>query len=1542
MNESKRRLTEYKQLLPRAKEKVFAVAVLLAMSASMMVTVSFAWITLSRAPQLSGMSTNIAANGNLEIALVKPDGSLPDESRVGDSTLATVERNLTWGNIVNLADPAYGLDNLVLRPAQLNISSLLTTPLRSASYGADGRFENTISDFRYAVWGKDSYGYENFMISENYGVRAVSSVTMSAEGFAKYAYEMRQKADSSNTNAGNTYIAITQNSKYMNNLAFLMGTYMTASLNASQGDETLTNPTIPSEELETFKEIFRAFINVYDLQAQAATDMINYQMFLKDNGQSATLVYYTKEQLLEFTQAQLTEKGYVYNGFDQMKKDMATLDENYAKLELLQGDVAWKDSGLVNIVNAFVNVGTCTLDGTKISGIGVSNATQYLDGATHDAVITNGILYNFEQLNGANCFVTDLSVSAKVKRMGMTIPATIKANIKTSATAPFYYNTNLEASDAMNQGDAEGEAVAADTYALAVDFWIRTNAEASYLTLGGNILTVTSYENATVIDRTGNETIVYTLSVAVQGEESTETEAESSGGITIQETVTYEIYKIEQEVTQEDGSTTTETVWYDAQNHSTFTFPEGYDEGDVREKMDEIITVIGYEGDNRVWEENESNLLSADSSTQGSGSCYVFYSDSPEDQARTLGLLDCMYIAFIDEKGSLLATAEMATEYAYTDVGKVIVPMVLRADSQTVGTDSIPVITELEKNVATRITALVYLDGLELTNENVLSSSDIQGKLNIQFVGTEDIQPLSNEELESEIISLSASINKNSFDYETATDDMITRITANINGISPAKVTAFFSRRISATQGAREQTVEFTQQGDGSWVADYEFFSPGTYILRSLQIDGVEYELPEACTVTVTGFAITSVSWSESGSYSKIMTAGTSYRVTTSVKFQTSDIEKMPGSVRAVYMNTETGNAVSAELNYNATNSVWSGDATFLSSGVYVLQYVVLDGDYTELTEEMRKTLDLTLGMKVSVYTSDINQFKFIPSEMQEGGYDVLNMSVKIYDDNGDEVQYLENVSMDYLRRGSSVYKMNTDLTYDPSTGYYVGEFDAITAGAGVFAFKEVRVENNSITAANISPVFTIIPADPPEYVDSDFALNAGESATFIYNPNGTAAVSVVLAHASAANVYGIFENATGEQVEVRGGQVTGDFGENNSKFEFVIPANEGVWTLVQLKLDGVYDETGKFYTYKNADDDIADEDDTPFVTDLTGYNISVDNHVKIYVSYTANQSQSFSGSFLDAFTATGREVKIVDYNGNPFTGLIKSVTMKVEHILSTTSSYGGYSADTSFAPVTITLTDADGDGIFTQTDDISLTYAGEYKVTLIIDLEAATLISTVTNDFEETYTVSSASVEGEAPVALDKAGKIYKNAPVFTVYTVAPVVKVSAITPTGSNPAKITYTTKSVSWYLGGGTQPTFTATGYMTSSFTDYAATVYAVATADNATQRHGSFTLPTLTLSFSGLGSSDAVSLVLPAGDANEITFSRTGNGTVQKTLGKTGQIKSWTSNVVLTHDLDAYYGHGQQTISSMTVVRSGITYTITLANPITIYNPNSENQ
>ena len=172
---------------------------------------------------------------------------------------------------------------------------------------------------------------------------------------------------------------------------------------------------------------------------------------------------------------------------------------------------------------------------------------------------------------------------------------------------------------------------------------------------------------------------------------------------------------------------------------------------------------------------------------------------------------------------------------------------------------------------------------------------------------------------------------------------------------------------------------------------------------------------------------------------------------------------------------------------------------------------------------------------------------------------------------------------------------------------------------------------------------------------------------------------------------------------------------------------------------------------------------------------------------------------------------------------------------------------------------------------------------------------------------------------------------PEYTLTTTKPTAKITAHTPTGTYATKITWTT---SW----GT-PKFTAGTDQTSSHSDYSAKLYAKAVADNSRKRHGTFTQPTLTITVAGMGYADKATLTLPAGSASEIVYEYSADGSVEKTLGSIATIKTWAWGL---HYLQGYTGHGSVNIETMTLTKDGITYTVTLDNPLVITNPSSTDQ
>lgn len=162
------------------KRKIFMVCMMLVCSGIMAVAATYAWFILSTAPEVSGISTTVGANGSLEIALLNNEtGVDPTQIRaeVGDSItiVGAVQGNVTWGNLVDVSDKDYGLQTIVMYPAVLNAAgdTLNTSAMLSIPHnGVDGRITSVSSNTAPAVYNGTAFT----TTGANYGVRAIGSV----------------------------------------------------------------------------------------------------------------------------------------------------------------------------------------------------------------------------------------------------------------------------------------------------------------------------------------------------------------------------------------------------------------------------------------------------------------------------------------------------------------------------------------------------------------------------------------------------------------------------------------------------------------------------------------------------------------------------------------------------------------------------------------------------------------------------------------------------------------------------------------------------------------------------------------------------------------------------------------------------------------------------------------------------------------------------------------------------------------------------------------------------------------------------------------------------------------------------------------------------------------------------------------------------------------------------------------------------------------------------------------------------------------------
>lgn len=1500
VTETQKRIEAYRELLPGLREKVTAVAFLLALSVIMLTSASYAWLTISRAPEVTAVSTNIAANGSLEIALATGDGkTAPGDSKVGDSSAAEgqsiVNANKTWGNLINLNDPSYGLDKLVLRPAQLNKSNLQEKPLYGAVYQTDGRIEKLNTEFGYVSWEEpsDAYPQGRFKVDGSVGVRGVASVIADYSGLTNLtAKEILRREKIINdyvANAGGIYIALTQNTDYMGSLANMMGAYMTVRMAYAEHVD-LKNPNVAINDVKNLKIMYEGFLDAFDEEAMAMVEIANLALYLQGKPE----VYTDVNSILSTTDAKLKADKIQISGFAQFVKDYTIIKTDLEKITTIcdtdATEVAWVDSGLNAVVNNLVNVGTCTVTNAKgdttlsINEIGASNATKFTSG-TNEAKITNGILYRFEERTGFN-FRVYAEISATVRRSlplvgEQTITQAVKANIET--TAPRDYNLfarDLEAAKALNSSGAVGtpDYNAEDTYALAVDFWVRTNAAGSYLTLEGNIISTTEYEDETKTLYDGTVVNIYTVSVNIDG-----TDYES------------DVYK-------HNGK------WYNAGTQTELTADEMTmldPENKAVKKQKEITIVSGYEGVNRIWKEEELIDIE-DPTTQGSGSCYVYYADTPEDQARSLKLLESLKVAFVGSNGTLLTEAVMDTEHHYAANGRVVVPLVLTDGSINLGTDiqgkTNYAIMPLEQNRATKVTAIVYLDGTKLTNDDVLAAADIQGQLNIQFGSSAEMSVMDKEELKNETRSVSASVTPNKFVYDKASAEAMTvTVTVNVDGTKPENVSAFFLREINSTQGSREGEMKFIEQSDGSWQATYTFKKPGKYVLRTVRLDGQEYELDstELPRVEIEGFQISSLTCVQADENNNIsvMTEKKTYTADFVLDFAVDSPDKMPSSVEGRFLD-ENGSATTIDFSYNNDTELWEGKATFISSGSYELQFLVFDGvDYNELPENMRYSATLFLGMGVEVRTNTKTTFPYDPNHPDFRSE--LDVSVKIIDDTGAEQKGYPDVKITYHMRGSTSNKIDADLTWDGT--YYSGKLPNKGPGVWVFGMVEIGKDvqtKNTLTNAPDAPVFTIISLDPPE------VLSENNTESYQLAPEGNATMNVNIKNSSSATVKAVITDGKGTErtVEGRGGET-----DENTKvrsWTFDVPDNisgskDGNWTLTKVLLENVFV------------DNVQHDETNPLIVEISGNTTKVVHKPNVKFEGTTGTTEfgktggSVTGAFAESYTVSEIKVVITDFDNQPIKA--DGITASISYAYGNDSSvYGGYTGPTDAdGNFDIALSSTDGK-TFTQAENKTLNFAGSYAPTL-------------------TYTISYKNDNNITVVKeyILSGNNLPQTAPRFTVSSVVPNVSI---------------------------TEAYYTSTSSQTAaSFTPNSTTVYAHTYRNEAWSFCGSsgdyaaYHQPYVTLTMSGYGKATEAKIAFTTNLSDNLVRLYTKEGGNNSTITTTyvwsgdGGCKRWIGLWEEVSGDDKRESAGTLTGSKLVITAHGVPCEVDITD-IIINNPN----
>ena len=1201
MTETQKRIKEYKKQLPHMKERVMAVLLLFAISVAMLTSVSFAWMTLSRSPEVSSIFTTVTTNGNLEIALSGPDGLQPNATAVGDGGRDVTLTNLAWGNLINLSSESYGLSKITLRPASLDINNLATSPINAVYYGEDGRVESTMTDFAYSSF---DIGTKEFKVSAGmrYGVRGISSVTYKQAGVDYFFDTQLTTIYKKYVAAGNAFSELYNNEGYMKAVYRLVQEYANIQMK--------NDPTDIGGEMATLVEMTDKLIDVVEMIGETYAEMANLMYATTLEHVEDYEAQYTLEHVLNNSIPSAHTKNFKnYSKFRSLYNNLQTVRNGFeeARGKAEAEDVFWDD--ISTYANLLCDMTKATVNGMTIAQLkaAIKPGDSMLDidmnfvneVKTWDvvpAVIHKGLLLDVDHFLGCDFYVPskdDLSVTVSVAGLAsVTMHPYVHTSVYNTGDSYTLADYRIAENALSEDLNFVKEAVAAEIYAMAIDLWVRTNLDDALLILEGDVITET--RPLKDLDRDGNEVDSYTYTYTKNGKEET-----------------LLVYKVVENGTDK---------WYVTKTHQPLTdaVADAVITADNPKLNTEEVTV-GYGGVNRVWSdvggENSSVMLPAGTTslTQGSGSCYIFYPESAEDQEQIKKLLSAMRIAFIDEDYKLLARAYLDAENPIEDSGRVIVPLRLFANPTitVAGENEEYYVTRLERNEAKRITALMYLDGSTLENGDVMAAGSITGQLNIQFgTSSMDMDPMENKDLMSSYYSVSKQSPVCSADapytFENGQEWMV-KVSMEIAGTNPSKVVGNFLSVINATQGARQDEFELIlNPATGYYEALVSFKAAGYYQLRSIQIDGVDFPLGEEdiVHVKVPGMNVSTLEW-EAGNAALVkthLTANSSY--TQVMNLQLGSEDGKVHNVQGVFLGD---NGKSVTVNFKHAGGInYTGEANFKNTGVYKMTYLYIDGTLTALNASKYKTLDVRLGLRAEVRLSApifddsvsqeeqdqiLSRLEFKPgigyTFVYNGARPVyFDVTCIIRDDNNRPVEGLEGMTL-YYGQGTTVSALSTPLHWNGRE--YVERLDF--SGYGVYNFSFVHLENMGyITEASMAHGITSIPAEPMEYV----GISVPENGLFV-NIGGQRTISVSLKNASAAKMKlqvmgedGVVRTLTKYTTsqDDRTGITTFNFVLNDdSMARDTAVFTDGVWTVTGVQVGTVFYD-GIFYAGEDENED--------------------------------------------------------------------------------------------------------------------------------------------------------------------------------------------------------------------------------------------------------------------------------------------------------------------------------------------------------------------
>lgn len=751
------------------RKKLMAATSMLLVAAIMLVSTSYAWFTLSTAPEITGITTSVGANGNLEIALLNTD-TFNDTSLItsntGDSMEASgqskVAANATWGNLVDLDDPSYGLTSALFKlyPSALNWENglLKTSPLATPNYGADGRVteldgtRTTSATFKDAAFTVDTAATNN-----GYGVRAVGA----ASNVSPRQLAFNSAKSSATMNANNAY-TYTKNA-VANNSSVLMGLALAGGSPTSYSyDEVTAMKAIAVGVQSSLNSVVKTYANTIAAYA------LSGDCGLEDTAAiAAANAVSGKTDANEVINA--IAAGVTGTEIDEIKSELNALAAAQAK-------VATAISTATTMLGANTGKAAFTASSNFSGGDDLAavknNVATPLIGGTADMVAYNAAgetvqistenATSIKQLymggDSAVATVADYTGTFQViKVSGFDI--TVYAGAKGATTGQLAAVTNIVGN--LNSPSDAATAALSEFYGYIIDFAFRTNAAGSSLKLQSEAA------NRVYSDATDN-------TLATMGQGSTATLTYDTTGLTAAQgkrlleamrvvffnPTTSEVFGFGQfTVTENTAVSTTGTLkLYTGVDASVTKYVLGKTAYELSYALD-TATYPAADGATVAYANEYKTTLTAseyEAFTPAATSSVV------EDGLTTYTLGKDAYNEVYTIKADFTVATDTApsadnctnynptiTKAAYELLGAETGTRVVNGISYTESTDD--VLTELPQNEPTKVSAMVYMDGTKIDNSAVSAMGESGTlSLNLQFSSTADLVPMENSALKNQ------------------------------------------------------------------------------------------------------------------------------------------------------------------------------------------------------------------------------------------------------------------------------------------------------------------------------------------------------------------------------------------------------------------------------------------------------------------------------------------------------------------------------------------------------------------------------------------------------------------------------------------------------------------------------------------------------------------------------------------------------------------------------------------------------------------------